>query len=142
MRPAPTHTVVALHGHPVQQREGLEEQPDGAQAEAAVEMRGGNQEAPATRRDLASVETSLTRDIANLRNELRQDIAELRTHAVRQEVRDQFESCWQDITREMKALVAEMKSLRREMRTIKWMLAAAFAMMALMATGFIALALR
>lgn len=108
-------------------------------------MMGGNQDAPATKRDLASVESALARDFENLRNELRQDVAELRTHAVRQDVRDQFESIGHEITRDMRALVADMEALRRELRrdlrTIKWMLSAVLAILAPMTIGTIALAL-
>ena len=108
-------------------------------------MMGGNQDAPATKPDLASVERSLARDFENLRNELRQDVAELRIHAVRQDVRNQFESIGHEITRDMRALVANMEALRRELRrelrTIKWMLAAVLAILAPTTVGTIALAL-
>lgn len=95
---------------------------------------GGNQDAPATKRDLVSVETSLTRDFENLRNELRQDVAELRADAFRQDLRNQFEST----RREFAGLMGD---LRRDLRTIKWMLAAALAILAPMTIGTIALAL-
>lgn len=101
----------------------------------ADEMRGARQNVPATKRDLASVESSLTRDVANLRNELRQDIAELRAHTIRREVRDQCEGIGRGI-------VGDMREMRRELRTVKWMAAATLAMMALTTTGVIALALR
>ena len=89
----------------------------------ADEMRGAGQNVPATKRDLASVESSLTRDVA--------------ARAIRQEVRDQFES----IRQQGREIVDQMRELRREARTIKWMAATALTMMALITTGVIALAL-
>ncbi len=112
----------------------MKEQPDGVQAEAAVAMMGGNQHTPATKRDLASVESSLTHDFENLRTELRQDVAQLRTDAILQDVRHQFEST----RREFAGLLGD---LRRDLRTIKWVLAAVLAIMVSITVGTIALAL-
>ncbi len=100
----------------------------------AIEMMDAGQKVPATKRDLAFVESSLTREMANLRNELCQSIAELRAHAIRREVRDQCEGIGREI-------VGEMRKLRREFRTIKWMAATTLAAMALTTSGIIALAL-
>ena len=94
----------------------------------------GNQDAPATKRDLASVETLLTRDFENLRTELRQDVAQLRTDAIRQDVRNRFE-------RFRRESVGLTDDLRQELTTIKWMLAAALAILAPMTIGVVALAL-
>ena len=62
--------------------------------------------------------------------------------ALRQEVRDRFESFRQEIAGQMGGLRGEMDGLRGEMRAIKWMIGGILAMMAPMAGGFIALALR
>ena len=97
-------------------------------------MMGGDQDAQATKRDLASVESSLARDFENLRNELRQDVAELRADAFRQDLRNQFEST----RREFAGLMGD---LRRDLRTIKWMLAAVLAILTPMTVGVVALAL-
>lgn len=98
---------------------------------------GAGQNVPATKRDLASVESSLTRDIANLRNELWRHTAELQAQAIRLEIRNQFES----IGRGMREIIGEMRELRREFRTIKWMAAALLAVMALADAALIVLAL-
>ena len=94
---------------------------------------------PATRQDLASVESSFTRDIANLRNVLWLHTAELQAQAIRQEIRGQFERVGRGIVGDMRDFRRDM---RRELRTLRWMAAALLAEMALMATGVIALALR
>ena len=89
---------------------------------------------PATKRDLAAVESSLTGDIANLRNELWRHTADLQAQAIRQEIRGQFESVGRGI-------VCDMRDLRREFRTVKWMAAATLVCMALATIGVVALAL-
>ena len=110
------------------------------------------------RQDIAEVRTELKQDIAEVRTELKQDIAEVRTDlsnltttvadntaridaleramgALRQEVRDRFESFRLEIA-------GQMDGLRAEMRALKWMFGVMLAMMAPMAGGIIALALR
>ena len=131
------------------------------------------------KQDIAEVRAELKQDIAEVRAELKQDIAEVRAdlgdlattvanntaridalekamEALRQEVRDRFESFRQEIAGqmgglrgemgglrgEMDGLRGEMDGLRGEMRAIKWMIGGVLAMMTPMAGGFIALALR
>ena len=126
-------------------------------------MISGNQEALATKQDVAAVEGALKQDIAEVRTELKQDIAEVRTDvndlattvakntvriealeramdALRQEVRDRFESFRQEIAGQMDGL--RIAGLRGEMRALKWMFGGMLAMMVPMVGGIIALALR
>jgi len=93
---------------------------------------------PATKRDLAAVESSLTRDIANLRNELWRHTAELQAQAIRQGIRGQFESVGRGIVGDMRDFRREM---RREFRTLRWMAATTLAGMTLITIGVVALAL-
>ncbi len=86
-----------------------------AQVEALLQMIGDTKEALATKQDVAAAQGALTQDIA--------------------EVRDCFESFRQEIA-------GQMDGLRGEMRAIKWMIGGILAMMAPMASGVIALALR
>ncbi len=149
---------------------------DSAQAEALLQMIGDSQEALATKQDVASVQGTLTTDLADVRTELKQDIADVRSdlsdlattvaqnsaridalekamEALRQEVRDRFESFRQEIVGQMDGLRGEMSGLRgeidglrgefrSELRALKWMFGTVLALMAPMVGGIIALALR
>ncbi len=134
---------------------------DSAQAEALLHMIGDSQEALATKQDLASVQGALTKDIAEVRadlsdlattvaqNSARIDALERAMEALRQEVRDRFESFRQEMAGQMDGLRGQMDGLRGqmdglrgEMRAIKWMIGAMLATMVPMVGGIIALALR
>ncbi|MXX76597.1 MAG: DUF1640 domain-containing protein [Holophagales bacterium] len=138
---------------------------DPVQAEALLQMIGDSQEALATKQDLASVQGALTKDIAEVRadlsdlattvaqNSARIDALERAMEALRQEVRDRFESFRQEIAGQMDGLRGEMSGLRgeidglrgefrSELRALKWMFGTVLALMAPMVGGIIALALR
>lgn len=127
---------------------------DPAQAEALLYMIGDSQEELATKQDLASAQGALTQDIAEVRTDLRNlamavaantariDALERAMEALRQEVRDRFESFRQEMAGQMDGLRGQMDGLRGEMRAIKWMIGAMLATMVPMVGGIIALALR
>lgn len=134
---------------------------DRAQAEELVHMISGNQEALATKQDLAAVEGALKQEITDLRTDLsdlattvaknttRIEALERAMDALRQEVRDRFESFRKEIAGqmdglrgEMDGLRGEMNGLRGELRAIKWLMGGILAILAPLCGGFIALALR
>lgn len=145
---------------------------DSAQAEALLQMIGDSQEALATKQDVASVQRALTHDIAEVRTDLRNlattvaanaariDALERVMEALRQEVRDRFESFRQEIAGQMDGLRGQMDGLRGEMdglsgqmdglrgemkseiRALKWLVGGMFALMAPMLAAILGLALR
>ncbi len=124
---------------------------DRAQAEALLHMISDSHDALATKQDLTTVEGALRQDIAEVhadlgdlattvaKNTARIEAIERAMEALRQEVRDRFESFRQEIAGQIEGLRGEM---RGELRAIKWLIGGMLAMMAPMAAGFIALALR
>ena len=126
----------------------------GLQMEALVEMMVGMEERLATKEDLAHAQGALRQNIAEVREDLNRLATTVATNttrieglerameALRQEVRDRFESFRQEIAAQMEGLRCEMDGLRGEMRTIKWMVGGIFALMVPMVGGIIGIALR
>ena len=127
---------------------------DSAQAEALLQMIGDSQEALATKQDIAEVRADL-RNLATTvaKNAARIDALERAMEALRQEVRDRFESFRQEIAGQMDGLRGQMDGLRGEMdglrgemksevRALKWLVGGMFAVMAPMIAAILGLSLR
>ena len=133
--------------------------------EAMTEVIAGMEERLATKQDLAKTERVLTQDIAKVRTELRQDVAEVKEdlsqlkitvarntariegleramEALRQEIRDRFESFGQEIAAQLAGMQGQIDGLRGELRTVKWILGGMFALMVPMLGGIIGIALQ
>ncbi|MXX75233.1 MAG: hypothetical protein F4210_05030 [Holophagales bacterium] len=108
----------------------------------------------ATKDDLAEVRTELKRDIAVVREELghltttvannttRIEGLERAMEALRQEVRDRFESFRREIAGQLNGMQGQIDGLRGELRMVKWILGGMFALMVPMLGGIIGIALQ
>lgn len=131
------------------------------QTEVLVEMMTSREERLATKDDLAEVRTELKEDIAEVRKELchltttvannttRIEGLERAMEALRQEVRDRFESFRQEIAGQLDGMRGQLNvmqgqidGLRGELRMVKWILGGMLALMAPMLGGIIGIALQ
>ncbi len=124
------------------------------QTEALVEMMTGREERLATKDDLAEVRTELKQDIAEIRasvanNTTRIEGLERAMEALRQEVRDRFESFRREISGQLDGMRGQLNGmqgqidgLRGELRMVKWILGGMFALMVPMLGGIIGIALQ
>lgn len=131
------------------------------QTEALVEMITSREERLATKDDLADVRTELKRDIAEVREELghltatvansttRIEGLERAMEALRQEVRDRFESFRREIAGQLDGMRGQLNGmqgqidgLRGELRMVKWILGGMLALMVPMLGGIIGIALQ
>ncbi|MDE2978546.1 MAG: hypothetical protein OXU63_13650 [Acidobacteriota bacterium] len=117
-------------------------------------MMTGREERLATKDDLAEVRTELKQDIAEIRasvanNTTRIEGLERAMEALRQEVRDRFESFRREISGQLDGMRGQLNGmqgqidgLRGELRMVKWILGGMFALMVPMLGGIIGIALQ